>query len=107
MNLDIFNRKRVAELEAGLRDLEKVRDENSELKSMLVKAEHELKLVLTLKDAIPEGCTPGLYCEACEFAKKYYYHSWGYRANRNTMITGTICGKGESCQHFIQKEIKE
>ena len=107
MNFDIFNRKRIAMLEAELNGLRKVRDENSELKHILDEAERELKLVLSLKDAAPEDCAPGLYCEACEFAKKYYYHAWVYHTSRNTMITGITCGKGESCQHFIQKEIKE
>ena len=53
MNLDIFNIKRVEELEKEIDRLRRVEREKDELKSMLAKAESELRLVLTLKDAVP------------------------------------------------------
>lgn len=105
--MDIFNRKRIAELEARLRCLEDVKRENDELKSMLRRAESELKLSLALKDIIPEDCNQGRYCEACAFAKKFNYHAYGYFSGHETLISGIMCGKGESCKNFIQKEIEE
>lgn len=105
--MDIFNRKRVVELEARLRGLEDVRRENDELKSMLRRSESELKLALALKNSIPEDCNQGQYCEACTFAKKFNYHTYGYFSGHETLISGIMCGKGESCKNFIQKEIKE
>lgn len=105
--MDIFNIKRVSELEHEVDRLRHVEREKDELKSMLAKAESELRLVLTLKDAVPEDCTPGHYCEACEFAKDYWYYNYGYYHKSNTAIRGIICGKGSSCKNFIQKELKE
>lgn len=67
--MDIFNRKKIRELEAKLFDADMERN---------------------------------------KFGKVYHYTDH-YDFSTNTRICNKIyvCGKGESCQHFIQKEIKE
>ena len=105
--MDIFNLKRVEELEREVERLRNVEKENDELRRSLSSAEAQMRGLLGLKDDIPEDCTPGSYCNACEFATHYHYHNWGYYTGRNTTITGIICGKANVCKNFIQKEIKE
>lgn len=99
-NMDIFNRRRVEELEKELANAER---KNKNLRTQLEYAEDELRGVLELKTSIPEGCTPGEYCRACEFAKDYYYDSYVYGVH-HTIIQGTLCGKGQACTNFIQKK---
>ena len=105
--MDIFNKKRIKDLETEVKRLRDVESEKNELKHMLNNVERELKTVLKLKEYIPEDCIPGIYCEACEFAKRYRYENWGFFNNRATLFSGTICGKAESCKNFVQREIKE
>lgn len=106
--MDIFNRKRVSELEKDLRDIE---SENDRLRRALEDAESTISHLLRLRDSMPEDCVPGTYCQACEFAKKYVYHNYvsGYRFDRcyETILTGCVCAKGEICNNFIQKKIEE
>ena len=103
--MDIFNKKRIAELEKKLRDTEVERD------AYIYKAsELEMKLeeVSKLEETIPEGCEKGPWCKACEFLRAFRYTSGlsssGYP--RNTKIIYT-CAKGESCKNFVQKENKD
>lgn len=106
--MDIFNKNRVAELERENRGL---MSENEDLKSALYHAEEQIKDLLKTIDHIPEDCKPGPYCAGCGFAKEYRYHN---RVRGSTVfscyetrLNGYICGKGEICKNFVQKEIAE
>lgn len=111
--MDILNRKRVAELEAQLEArLEEVRaleQENNDLRVCLDRATVDLERILNAKQTIPEGCTPGPWCKACGFGKAWasHYHAkssyWidGY----DTICSGYLCGKGNSCKNFVQKGV--
>lgn len=101
--MDIFNRKKVAELE---RELNKLKDENTNLKRHLEYAESELKAVVRQKESIPDSCTPGEYCNACVYAKKYEYKSYIHNC-RHVIIPGIVCLKGQACPNFIQKKTEE
>lgn len=110
--MDIFNRKRVEELELEVKKLKGIERERDSFKEELRRTEEELKRVIEIKDSIPGGCTPGSYCQACEFVKPYYYSnhvfsSLSYGLDYRTTITGYICGKGELCKNFAQKEVKK
>jgi hypothetical protein len=103
--MDIFNLKRVEELE---RELTSEKRKNEELQLQLDYAESSLKNVLEIKETIPDGCFPGEYCRACEFSKDYYYDSYIYLyLVHNTSIRGTLCNKANVCPNFTQKEIKD
>lgn len=98
--MDIFNRKRVAELEAKLRDTERERDKYiSKVAELAVK----LDVISKLEDSKPEDCTKGPWCKACEFAKTIHYNPSGINhwTNQDAYYG---CSKGESCKHFVQKE---
>lgn len=104
--LDIFNFNRVEELEEELhrrnREYLKVLEERDDLLRDRDYLRAELKRVLELKDAIPEDCTPGSYCQACEFAKKFgYFHASPLGTG---WLEGHICNKAQSCPNFIQKD---
>lgn len=109
--MDIFNCKRVKELERTLaqkdEEIDSLERKNKKLKQMLDDTENEMNKILKLKQTIPEDCTPGEYCRACEFAKPYVYHNYAYHSNRRDIITGHLCNKGESCGCFVQKEVED
>lgn len=91
--MDIFNRKKVQELESAL----------SQYKHELANAEHEIKQLLEMKNSIPDRCDPGEYCKICEFGKVWEYrsHIYGYH---NSNFIGYICNKGNVCPCFMQKK---
>ena len=107
--MDIFNKKRVEELERELKKLKTVEDENNRLRSQLDKAIMDFKFATTLKQEMPDDCTPGTYCKACEFGKEcfhnYHVYTGGYSASYNSSVSFYICTKGETCTNFIQKEV--
>ena len=86
--------KRVKELEEEVGRLRGIERELEGYKKQLIRAEEDLRDILTLKDNIPEDCKPGPYCKSCSFVKKYYY---GY-------ITGYMCNKANICKNFVQEE---
>lgn len=93
--MDLFNKKRVAELE---KKNEQLKNDICELRSERDHLKLKLSTAVTLHESTPEDCKRGKWCEACEFAKEFHYSSgW---VNR----TGYFCGKGESCNNFIQKK---
>lgn len=110
--MDIFNRKKVAELEEKVRGLEGVNTENDRLRIELDRLANDLREVLRLKDATPTDCTPGNYCRVCEFGDhifKHYYvpGSTLYRRDYNNVVSGYVCKRGDICQNFIQKNTEE
>lgn len=104
MNLDIFNRKKVRELEERLINAE---TERNKYRNMAVHLENRLDNISKINETIPEDCKKGPWCAACEFGKAYSYmahYDFGVRNGVTETFYG--CRKGESCQHFIQKEIE-
>lgn len=98
--MDIFNKKRVAELEEKLAEMERDRDRYMRHANIL---ESKIDAITDLKSQIPEDCTQGPWCKACEFVKVYYYsHLYGFRGELDSEFY--VCGKGESCKSFVQKE---
>jgi hypothetical protein len=100
--MDIFNRERVAELERKLAVAERDRDNYRVILSDL---ENALERASNIEKTIPEDCKKGPWCKACEFARGFRYRepaSMGY-------ITDTVyvCGKGESCQNFVPKNMED
>lgn len=106
--MDIFNRKRVEELECELKRLKAIEVERNSYRDCLIQAENDLKKILKEKETLPNDCVPGPYCKACEFVKKYdfdYFVYGGlYSHNHHSIISGYYCGKGGVCNNFIQKE---
>ena len=100
--MDIFNRKRVEELE---KELEYTQKELDKYKDKLIYIKKQFEEVTELQETIPEGCTKGPWCKACEFAKEItyveHYHGIGFCSS----ITAYVCSKGKSCENFVQKEI--
>jgi hypothetical protein len=107
--MDIFNHKKVEELEMKLakaqREADDLRVRNFHLQTDLDSANQTLDEILHVKDSIPEDCVPGSYCAACEFSKKYYFDIKRYSSVAN-FKEGYLCNKGKSCKNFVQKEIK-
>lgn len=98
--MDIFNRKRVEELE---KELEYTQKELDKYKDKLIYANKQLEEVSELQETIPEGCTKGPWCRACEFVKTYRYDTVSGFGHRYFYA----CSKGKSCENFVQKEIEQ
>ena len=56
-----------------------------------------------LEDATPEDCKRGEWCKACEFAvcRLVRVQHPNFATRYHTVY---MCGKGESCQHFVQRK---
>jgi hypothetical protein len=101
--MDIFNRKRVRELEEKLAKAEESRDKYIGQAARLDVIFQEME---ELKETIPEDCVRGPWCEACEFVKRYYYTEH-YGLGSHYTRTAYVCGKGKSCNNFVQKKYEE
>lgn len=107
MNMDIFNRKRVKELEEEVKKLQrekaKLQWELDGSKHMVNNLRNSLADVIHYNETVPEDCKRGTWCAGCEFSKRltiwtgYPMHSENYHK----------CLKGESCPNFVQKEVKD
>lgn len=102
--MDIFNKKRVEELENELKRLKNVERDLDQYKELLAEAERDLANCLNVKSQLPEDCTPGDYCKACEFSKEYYYRHYSYRTH-DAIFKGHLCNKANVCKNFTQKEV--
>lgn len=110
--MDLFNVKRVEELERELaktkRELEYTKEENNSLKFNLNRMENDFNAAINAKANIPKDCVPGEYCQACEFVKEYYkyYSSYNYatKLRHSNEVTGYICDRANVCKNFIQKK---
>lgn len=107
--MSIFNKISRKELEDINRALEKkikeLEKEKDQLRGELSTLTDIYKRAVELPNSEPEGCKRGPWCKACEFVKTYTYHQYG--SIFSSEIVEYQCGKGESCKHFVQKEIKE
>lgn len=105
--MDIFNKKRVAELE---KELAKAIEELHRVKQLRESDQDELTNLRAItsfeKRNMPEDCKKGPWCASCEYAKSYYRVNYDY-FGRCHGVTDYACGKGEACKNFIQKEIKD
>lgn len=100
--MDIFNKKRIAELEKKLHETELERD-----RYISKSAELAVKLdeVSKLEETIPEGCEKGPWCKACEFVRTFHYTEYYGAYGGHSLETVYACGKGKSCKNFAQKVI--
>lgn len=107
--MDIFNKKRVEELEKDLKKvrerLKEVEQENTELRELLDKAGRNIDTILKVKQSTPDDCIPGPYCKACEFSKEYYFYHGSYLAKYDRVHRGWVCNKANVCKNFTQKEV--
>lgn len=109
--MDIFNWKRVEELEHQLCKMRDIEDENANLRKCLDKATAEITRLLDMQQSVPEDCKRGDWCVSCAFGKEHVSdvhvsvsrHSPGYTYTHRSWL----CTKGESCKNFVQKEFKE
>lgn len=100
--MDIFNKKKVAELERELAATRKSRDEYMRRASDYAT---EFIAMSELKETIPEDCVRGPWCEACEFVKTFHVsHYYGFV--ESDVRTAYVCGKGKSCNNFVQKKFE-
>ena len=95
--MDIFNKKRVEELE---RQLEEVNTELAELRMWKSIQIQKFEKMSELKEEIPESCTRGPWCKACEFSKVYHYTDSWY-SNAYEVV---FCNKANVCKEFTPKE---
>lgn len=93
----------INELRREIIDLE---CDKKKLKITVNDLENAIDSMTKLTDTIPEDCKQGEWCKACEFVKEYQISQfrgggvWSY-------VTRYMCGKGESCQHFVQRKEEE
>lgn len=98
--MDIFNHKKVKELEQKILVIEL---ENKRL------INHNAHLVTTIEniteyvDSTPTDCVRGDWCSACEFGTQFLYKEI-YGVGNCSYETKYVCGKGKSCPNFIHKE---
>ena len=103
MKLDIFNKHKVRELEERLLNTEM---ERNRYRNMAIHLENRLDDISRLGESIPEDCKKGPWCAACEFGKVFPYMAhYDFEVHSGVTKKYYGCGKGESCQHFVQKEI--
>ena len=93
-------RQRIEHLEAQI--VKKDR-EIARLEDLLANHEIRFKKMEKTMESTPEDCKPGEYCRACHFGKAYTMYDRHFRNIRSVYL----CGKGGSCDHFVQKEVEE
>lgn len=107
--MDIFNLKKVEELEQQVKKLEQkltqANAKNLELQMELSNANSTIDQMSAYVDSTPKDCVRGEWCAACEFGKSFYYNLY-YQFDSYQTINRTVCGKGKSCHNFVQKEVE-
>lgn len=98
--MDIFNKRRVRELEARLTGAERERDKYRSKSSELAA---KLDEIIKLMESAPTGCAQGPWCKACEFSRSFHYSEYITSGVYGLKVIH-VCGKNKSCEHFIQKE---
>lgn len=96
--MDIFNKKRVEELE---RQLEEANKELDDLRMWQRVQLQKFEAMEELKEEIPESCTRGPWCKACEFSRVYHYSDSWLRNTKDVWF----CNKAHVCKEFTPKEI--
>lgn len=96
----IFGRKRIHELEY---ELATERGKCSNIEDELNLLKQKFDVMSELEESKPEDCVRGPWCKLCSFVKTFYrteYYGLGHSSTR----TVYVCGKGKSCDHFVQKK---
>lgn len=101
--MDIFNRKRIKELEEKLYDTELERDKYI---GKAAELDAKLREIGRLEESVPTDCVKGPWCEACEFVRTFHYRKYYGHSNYSTNCM-YVCGKGESCKNFVQRKVEE
>lgn len=101
--MDIFGKKRIAELE---KELTKVKNERDKYVNKVADLTTKFEVMAELQDTEPIGCVRGPWCKACEFAKAFH-HTEYYGLGNYHINTAYMCSKGKSCQYFVQKEVSD
>ena len=101
--MDIFNLKKIEELKMKLWETECERDKyRADVRILTEKLEDANKYI----DSTPENCTRGPWCKACEFVKTYHYtERYGFGSYSVEPIY--VCGKGKSCECFVESKVEE
>lgn len=97
--MDIFNRKRVKELEEKLHEAKRDRDKYIFKAKALTE---KLEAIAELKESIPADCTKGPWCKSCEFVRTFH-DAYKDRYGNYYSEPFYVCGKGESCKNFVAK----
>ena len=101
--MDIFNRKKVQQLEEKLYDTELERDKYI---GKAAELDAKLREIGRLEEMVPADCVKGPWCEACEFVRMFHYSKYyGYKCKG--LETIHVCGKGASCKNFVQRKVEE
>jgi hypothetical protein len=96
--MDIFNRKKLAELQNTISEL---RAERDRYKMCTAELESKFEKMGELEETVPDGCVRGPWCKACEFVKTFHHVEYvGF--GQHTTVTAYACGKGKSCSNFVQ-----
>lgn len=95
--MDIFNKKRVSELQAKIYSLEQKRND---LENQVYILKYKFDEIARLTENRPKDCVVGSWCKACEFSRIFHYGD----CFRGSDYTATVCVKDESCKHFTPKE---
>lgn len=97
--------KKVDETEAFHNEIMRLKGENTKLYGEIDSLRRKLEAAQNLVDTTPSDCTPGKWCAACEFSRCIHVplhdeYSLGYEVMY-------VCGRGEVCKNFLQKEFTE
>lgn len=101
--MDIFNHKRIQQLEEKLYDTELERDKYI---AKATELDAKLREIGRIEEMVPTDCVKGPWCEACEFVRTFHYNNY-YGYNCKSLQTIYVCGKGESCKNFVQRKVDE
>lgn len=97
----MFNKPKLRKASDLARTISEKNKRIEELEAEVARLEDRLKSFFAAEDGTPEDCKRGRWCQSCEFNKALHIPGmyWG------SYDTVYFCGKGESCQNFVQKEV--
>ena len=84
--------RRELELEIYLKDVE-----IKKLQHRIDFLDKKFEIMSELEDSTPTDCKKGVWCKTCQFVRVFH--------NIATLDIVYTCGKGECCNHYIQKEV--
>lgn len=101
--MDIFNNKRIQDLE---KELHTVKAERDRYKKQVDDLTIRIEEIGKLQENIPDDCEKGPWCRSCEFSRVFHYREYDHYSNWNFEFA-YACGKGKSCKHFIERKVEE
>lgn len=66
----------------------------------------KLKAVQSFVDSTPSDCTPGKWCDACEFAKCFQVPVPSQDLGFGCCDHLYVCGKSKVCKNFLQRKVE-